>query len=43
MSLLMRFASRRDDTYSAKMLAALRREFGGHAVQAEGSGDGGAS
>ena len=43
MSLLMRFASRRDDTYSAKMLAALRREFGGHAVQAEGPAGGGVS
>ena len=43
MSLLMRFASRREDTYSAKMLAALRREFGGHAVQAEDPGSGGGS
>jgi 6-phosphogluconate dehydrogenase len=33
LSLLMRFRSRQDDSFSAKVLAALRNEFGGHAVQ----------
>ena len=32
MSLFARFASRQDDSFSAKLLAALRKEFGGHAV-----------
>jgi 6-phosphogluconate dehydrogenase len=32
LSLLMRFRSRQEDSWSAKMLAALRNEFGGHAV-----------
>ena len=33
LSLLMRFRSRQDDTYSGKVIAALRNEFGGHAVK----------
>ena len=33
MSLLMRFRSRQDDSYGAKVLAALRNEFGGHEVK----------
>jgi len=33
LSLLMRFRSRQDDSFSAKVIAALRNEFGGHAVQ----------
>ena len=32
LSLLMRFRSRQEDSFSAKVLAALRNEFGGHAV-----------
>ena len=32
LSLLMRFRSRQPDSFSAKVLAALRNEFGGHAV-----------
>jgi 6-phosphogluconate dehydrogenase len=32
MSLFMRFRSRQADTFSGKVLAALRNEFGGHAV-----------
>ena len=32
LSLLMRFRSRQDDSFGAKVLAALRNEFGGHAV-----------
>ena len=34
-SLLTRFRSRQEDSYGAKVLAALRNEFGGHAVKAE--------
>ena len=33
MSLFMRFRSRQDDSYGAKVIAALRNEFGGHAVK----------
>ncbi len=32
LSLLARLRSRQDDSYSAKVIAALRNEFGGHAV-----------
>jgi 6-phosphogluconate dehydrogenase len=32
LSLLMRFVSRQDERYAAKLLAALRNQFGGHAV-----------
>ncbi len=39
MSLLMRFASRQDDSYGAKVIAALRNQFGGHAVKTEGAGE----
>jgi len=35
MSLFMRFRSRQDDSFSAKVLAALRNEFGGHPVKPE--------
>jgi 6-phosphogluconate dehydrogenase len=35
MSLLTRFRSRQDDSYGAKVLAALRNEFGGHEVKTE--------
>jgi 6-phosphogluconate dehydrogenase len=35
LSLFARFASRQDDSFSAKVIAALRREFGGHAVLPE--------
>lgn len=31
----LRHASRQDDTFAGKVVAALRREFGGHAVQAK--------
>jgi 6-phosphogluconate dehydrogenase len=37
LSLFARFASRQDESFSAKVIAALRREFGGHAVRDEGS------
>jgi 6-phosphogluconate dehydrogenase len=35
LSLLMRFVSRQDDSYAAKLLAAMRNQFGGHAVKRE--------
>jgi 6-phosphogluconate dehydrogenase len=35
LSLMQRFASRQDESFSAKVLAALRNQFGGHAVKAE--------
>ncbi|MBI3752241.1 MAG: decarboxylating 6-phosphogluconate dehydrogenase [Chloroflexi bacterium] len=35
LSLLTRFRSRQGDSYGAKVLAALRNEFGGHEVKAE--------
>ena len=33
LSLLMRYRSQQDDTFSGKIVAALRNEFGGHAVE----------
>jgi 6-phosphogluconate dehydrogenase len=35
LSLLARFSSRQDESYSAKVIAALRNQFGGHAVKRE--------
>ena len=35
MSLLSRFVSRQDESFSAKVIAALRNQFGGHAVKRE--------
>jgi 6-phosphogluconate dehydrogenase len=35
LSLFLRFASRQEESYAAKVIAALRQEFGGHAVKAE--------
>jgi len=37
-SLFKRFQSRQEDTFSDKVMAALRREFGGHAVVSKGGG-----
>ena len=34
LSLLMRYRSLKEDTFSGKVVAALRNEFGGHAVEA---------
>ncbi|HEX9236890.1 MAG TPA: NADP-dependent phosphogluconate dehydrogenase, partial [Actinomycetota bacterium] len=34
-ALFLRFLSRQDESYAAKVIAALRQEFGGHAVKAE--------
>ncbi|HEY4673577.1 MAG TPA: decarboxylating 6-phosphogluconate dehydrogenase [Nitrososphaerales archaeon] len=33
LSLLMRFVSRQEDSYAAKLLAAMRNQFGGHEVK----------
>jgi 6-phosphogluconate dehydrogenase len=33
LSLMMRFVSRQEDSYAAKLLAAMRNQFGGHAVK----------
>jgi len=33
MSLLARFVSRQEESFSAKVIAALRNEFGGHAIK----------
>jgi 6-phosphogluconate dehydrogenase len=35
MSLLMRFVSRQEESYAAKLLAAMRNQFGGHAIKHE--------
>ena len=36
LALQMRFASRDEENFSARMLAALRNQFGGHAIKKEG-------
>jgi 6-phosphogluconate dehydrogenase len=33
LALMMRFVSRQDESYAAKLLAAMRNQFGGHAVK----------
>jgi 6-phosphogluconate dehydrogenase len=35
LSLMARMASRQDESFSAKVVAALRKQFGGHAVKSE--------
>jgi 6-phosphogluconate dehydrogenase len=35
LSLMMRFVSRQDDSYGAKLLAAMRNQFGGHEIKKE--------
>jgi 6-phosphogluconate dehydrogenase len=35
MSLISRFVSRQDESFSAKVIAALRNQFGGHQIHAE--------
>jgi 6-phosphogluconate dehydrogenase len=37
LALQMRLASRQDESYAAQLLAALRNQFGGHAVKREGA------
>ncbi|HJP65659.1 MAG TPA: decarboxylating 6-phosphogluconate dehydrogenase, partial [Actinomycetota bacterium] len=39
LSLFLRFASRQQESYAAKVIAALRQEFGGHAVQSEAASE----
>ena len=34
-SLFSRFESRQEETFAAKLIAALRQEFGGHRVKRE--------
>jgi len=41
LSLLQRFVSRQDESFSAKVIAALRNQFGGHAVTFETGESGG--
>ena len=41
LSLLARFVSRQDESFSAKVIAALRNQFGGHAVKMESGEFGG--
>jgi 6-phosphogluconate dehydrogenase len=36
LSLMMRFVSRQEDSYSARLLAAMRNKFGGHRVLRDG-------
>jgi 6-phosphogluconate dehydrogenase len=33
LALMMRFVSRQEESFSAKLLAALRNQFGGHAIK----------
>ncbi|HJS17500.1 MAG TPA: decarboxylating 6-phosphogluconate dehydrogenase [Anaerolineales bacterium] len=37
LALQMRFASRDEENYTARMLAALRNQFGGHAIKKDGT------
>ena len=39
-ALFARFASRQDDSPAMKVVAALRNQFGGHAVTSSGTGGG---
>jgi 6-phosphogluconate dehydrogenase len=38
MSLISRFVSRQDESFSAKVIAALRNQFGGHQIHLESEG-----
>ena len=38
-SLQARFVSRQGESYAAKLLAAMRNQFGGHAVKRAGDGE----
>jgi 6-phosphogluconate dehydrogenase len=35
---MARFVSRQDESYAAKLLAAMRNQFGGHAVKQASEG-----
>ncbi len=39
LSLLARFRSRQEESFSAKVISALRNEFGGHAVKKSSAAD----
>ena len=39
LALQMRFRSRQEESYGAQVIAALRNQFGGHAVKESGSGE----
>ena len=39
-ALFNRFASREDNAFGQRLLAALRNQFGGHAVKAAGTSEG---
>jgi 6-phosphogluconate dehydrogenase len=39
LALFARFASRQEESYAAKIIAALRQEFGGHAIKTEESAE----
>ena len=39
LALQARFVSRQDESYAAKLLAAMRNQFGGHAVKRKSQGD----
>ena len=39
LSLMRRFASRQDDSYAMRLVAALRRQFGGHALKPAEEGE----
>jgi 6-phosphogluconate dehydrogenase len=39
LALLMRFVSRQDESYAARLLAAMRNQFGGHAVKSRADSD----
>jgi len=41
LALMRRFASQQDDSFALRLVAALRHQFGGHAVEAAGEGGGG--
>ena len=41
LALQMRFRSRQEESYAAQVTAALRNQFGGHAVKEAGAGEGG--
>jgi len=40
LSLMRRFASQQEDSFALRLVAALRRQFGGHAVEQTGEGAG---
>ena len=40
LALFSRFASRQDESYAAKVIAALRQEFGGHAIKQDAKNEG---